>query len=214
MRGARSALMWGLLLGVGVGLAGCNASAQEYSPEVMRALQAQDSGDYAAAYRMWSDLAEHGDVKAATMAGMLAYDGKGMAADPVRAFDWWLRGYPSNGDAIGNIGVAFRDGKGVPRNPPIALALFLYVYMEGRGSDATQIRNNSNLRRLLDSISKEDRAHALCSTLPYVDAYVRSRGTLKGMPAKFEPTADHPRIKDNGWWSPEEREDMKTVECQ
>ena len=185
-----------------------SVAAQGVSPQA--ALSAEKSGDHEKAIEIFSRLAEKGDSRAMIHIGNKYYSGDGVAIDYVKSMDWWLQAFEAqNGDAPGNIGVLYRDGKGVEKNRRIAYLLFLFTHMDGLGTESTQIRVNANLRREMSELSQPEIEEALCYTMDYVFAYVRSRGNLKSVPKETLPSSGSTRIKDNGWWLESEREDLK-----
>ena len=157
----------------------------------------------------WEGLAKKGDVKAMMSLGMVYHTGDGVDVDYTKAMDWYLQAYAKNdGDALNNIGVLFRDGLGMPKNEKIAYLLFLKVHMEGLGTEGTQMRSGSSLGRLVGSMKKEDIAEALSYTWPYVDQVVKSRGKNMKIASNVLPTKQRPKIRDNHWWTDDERKQM------
>ncbi len=172
------------------------AKASAGAPEAMSALK---QGDYDTAYREFSALAEQGDTKAMITIGMFFYEGDGFPQDYRKAMDWFHRAMVlGNGDGYNNIGVMFRDGKGVEVNRAIAYDLFLIVHMAGMGSQGTQTRANRNLRREVRELGEDQIKYALCLSEAQVLAYVEQRGTT---PAHtISPPGKHVAIKDREWW--------------
>ncbi len=177
---------------------------------VQEGLSAIDRGDYETAYREFNALAEAGDDIAMVTIGLWFHEGTGFEQDYVKAMDWYLKAFKrGNGDAYNNIGVLYRDGLAVKANLPIAYVLFLLTHLRGLGSDATQIRANSNLRRIIEATSDSERTLGLCMTEEYVRAFVMSRGSLKAPKRKHLPSRRRPRIKDNkSLWLPSEARQM------
>ena len=157
----------------------------------------------------WVGLANKGDVKAMISLGVMYHTGDGIKADYTKALDWYLMAYAKHdGDALSNIGVLFRDGLGVPKNPKVAYLLFLAVHMEGLGSESTQYRAGDCLSRLSESLKKDEIYEALSYTWDYVDQIVKSRGKNTKADKDVLPTTKRPRIRDNGWWLEDERKKM------
>ena len=174
------------------------------------AIAAEKAGNHEEAIKLFSVLADTGDSKAMIHVGNKYYSGDGADVDYTKAMDWWLRAFhANNGDAPGNIGVLYRDGKGVEQNRKIAYTLFLATHMEGLGSESTQIRVNRHLRREADELSRADIEEALCYTWEYVLAYIEARGQLAAPPEEVLPASGKTRLKDNGWWLESERKDLK-----
>lgn len=157
----------------------------------------------------YEKLAAQGDARAMVELGPRHHRGDGVKQDYAAAYDWYLKaGEKSNGDALNNIGVLHRDGLGVPKNQKVAYLLFLYVHMEGLGTDETQTRAGRNLDRLQAELPERDLHEALSYTIPYLLQIVRSRGKDLAIRSEVLPTKERPRIRDNGWWLESERKKM------
>ena len=181
---------------------------------VQEGIDAMNSGDYEAAYREFSALAEEGDDIAMVTIGLWYHEGTGFPQDYSKALDWYLRAYArSNGDAYNNIGVMFRDGLGVPVNRSVSYALFLLTHLRGLGSESTQYRANSNLRREIEATTDEQRTLGLCMTEIFLYEFVKSRGTLKVPKKEHLPSRKYPRIKDHpDLWLDSEKAELQ-FEC-
>lgn len=174
------------------------------------ALAARGRADFAAAYPLWVELAEKGDDKAAIEVGVMHHLGQGVPQNHGLAMEWYLKAFPKNGDALNNIGVMYRDSLGVPQNRKIAYLLFLTVHIVGLGNEATVTRANRNLRRELSELSLVERQESLCYTSQYLVAYVKSKGTLEGIPENLRASPERKRIKELNWWLPGE---VKEFSC-
>ena len=165
-------------------------------------LEALRKADYKTAMIEFSGLADKGDTKAMTQVGLFYYEGKGVKQDYSRAMDWFLKAFSNqNADAFLNIGVMYRDGQGVKANKKIAYCIFLTTHMCSLGSESTQIRANSCLRRIMDELPKEEIKDCLSNyTLSYMTAYIEARGKLDGIPDKHKPSKEQPALKDLDWW--------------
>jgi hypothetical protein len=173
------------------------------------AIAAERSGDHKQAIELFTVLADSGDSLAMIHVGNKYYSGDGVEVDYTKAMDWWLRAFhANNGDAPGNIGVLYRDGKGVKQNRKIAYTLFLATHMEGLGSESTQMRVNNHLRREAAELPPTDIEEALCYTWEYVLAYIDARGQLAEPPAEVLPSSGKTRLKDNHWWLDSERANL------
>lgn len=174
-------------------LAGVGSAAESKDPEHAR----------------FERLAADGDAAAMTELGLRYHEGRGVKQDYARACDWYLKAVEhGDGDAFNNLGVLHRDGLGLPQNRKVAYLIFLAVHMEGMGGDDTQIRAGRNLQRLVDQLPKEEIYEALSYTWPYVVQIIKSRGKNLAVGADVLPSAERPRIRDNGWWLPSERAGM------
>ena len=89
----------------------CSAGGQTQFDE---GRAAYDRGDYAAALRLWTPLAQQGHAKAQEAIGTMYYEGRGVARDYGAAFRWF-RGAADQGDpnAPCYLGVMYHDGLGV-----------------------------------------------------------------------------------------------------
>lgn len=158
---------------------------------------------------MFEKLAAQGDCAAMVELGLLHHTGKGRPVDYVKAMDWYLKAYAkSDGDALNNIGVLFRDGLGVPKNQKVAYLLFLIVHMEGLGDDATQSRAGRNLSRLVESLPRQEVEEALSYTLPYLSQIVQSRGKDLAIGKDVLPAKGRLRFRDADWWLDSEKKMM------
>jgi hypothetical protein len=153
------------------------------------------AGKYSEAMPELRKLADGGDTTAMVTIGNLNYEGQGVPQSYQEAMSWWLRAADHSGDAFSNIGVLYRDGKGVPRNLEIAYDIFVITHMRGLGDRATQVRNGGNLQKTVAMMSQDEVKAALCLSEEYVLSFVRNRGQAspddkkRGVP-----------IKDRDWW--------------
>ena len=154
------------------------------------------SGKYEEAAKEFEILAAEGDTRAMVTIGELHYSGKLGSTNYEQANAWWLRAYKAgNADALSNIGVLYRDGKGVEQNLEVAYNIFLIVHMKSLGSQNTQVRNNRNLRKTIAKLEEDRVKMALCNSEEYVYRYIDSKGI------SVEPTKiDEIKIKDKNWW--------------
>lgn len=196
------------LLALALVLLSCSgAYGQNVTPQM--AIAAENAGDHQKAVKLFATLAEDGDSKAMIHIGSKYYSGDGVAVDYSESMNWWLKALrANNGDAPGNIGVLYRDGKGVKQNRKIAYTLFLATHMMSLGTESTQIRVNNLLRREMAELPPEEIEEALCYTMEYVFAYIEAKGELKTPPPAVLPSAGKTRIKDNNWWLDSERDNL------
>lgn len=154
------------------------------------------SGQYEKAAKEFAVLADEGDSRAMVTIGNLHYSGKLGPIDFEQSHAWWHRAYQAgNADALSNIGVLYRDGKGVEQNLEVAYNIFLIVHMKGLGGQSTQIRNNGNLRKTIAKLDEARITKALCTSEEYVYRYIDAKGE------SVQPTQDgEQRIKDKNWW--------------
>ena len=80
-----------------------------------------DRGQFARAADTWRDLARAGEPEAAFRLGLVNDLGLGRAADPVKAFRWYLEAaHRGHAAAQFNVGVMLDAGTGTSRSPPAA----------------------------------------------------------------------------------------------
>ena len=188
-------------------MASVSLAEENYTPQ--QAVEAERIGDHKKAMEIFIKLAEQGDNVSMVNIGTKYYLGEGVEQNYKKAMDWWIKAFKlGNGDAGGNIGVLYRDGKGVKKNRKIAYILFLITHMEGLGTEATQYRVNSLLRREIAEQPESDIKEALCYTGEYIVDYLEARGNLKKIAQDSLPSSGKTRFKDNNWWLPSEKEKL------
>lgn len=80
-------------------------------------LDAYDSGNYAAALRIFVRLAEQGDALAQNNLGVMYESGRGVTQNHREAVRWYrLAAEQGNADAQNNLGGMYAEGQGVPQN--------------------------------------------------------------------------------------------------
>jgi len=175
------------------------ANAKTTSREALRLM---DQGKTVEAIQALEKLAEAGDDQAMVQLGIYYHQGTVLKQDHSKAMDWFLRAYKhQNADAFVNLGVMHRDGQAVPKNKKMAFCVFLTTHMCGLGSQSTQYRSNSCLRRLLAELSKDDIKDCLSNyTLGYLTAYLEARGKMEGIPDRYTPSEENPALRDLGWF--------------
>lgn len=86
---------------------------------------AYDVGDYAAAYRIWSELARQDDLAAMRNTAQLLRQGKGVAKDARGAFRLYVEAAEKGlVTAMANVGDMYLAGEGTERNPQAAAAWY------------------------------------------------------------------------------------------
>ena len=176
------------------------ARAEISGPEAWGLMQ---DGKVKESIAAFEKLSAKGDTKAMVQLGLFYHEGEGVKQDYRKAMDWYLKAFEKqNADALSNLGVMHRDGLGgVPKNKKMAYCVFLTIHMCGLGSQSTQMRANSCLRRLVSELSNDDIKDVLSNyTLSYMQAYIDARGKVKGIPAKYKPAKDNPALRDMDWW--------------
>lgn len=99
--------------------------AAEKASRFDQAVAAYDAGDYATAYRMWSDLAEEDDLAAMRNAAQLLRQGKGVQKDTKAAFELYVEAAEKGlVTAMANVGDMYLAGEGVEKNPQAAAAWY------------------------------------------------------------------------------------------
>lgn len=141
------------------------------------AIKLLENGQYHEAMKEFTALAKTGDHVAMVAIGNMHYRGHGTSQDYKKALDWWMKAYElGNPDAIVNIGVLFRDGKGVEKNLMIAYDIFLLIQLKNIGGPEIQYRTNSNIVKTVSRMSKLELEEALCYSEEYIARYINSYG--------------------------------------
>ena len=108
-------------------------SAADEGERFIDGLAAFDGGDMAETVRIWSDLADRGDLQASVGLAGLYLAGNGVARDPKRAAALY-RFAAERGDSNGqlNLGRLYWQGLGVDRDLMAAYAWFSLAAAQGR----------------------------------------------------------------------------------
>lgn len=113
-----------LLLAFVVSACATNIVAEKAS-RFDQAVAAYDAGDYAAAYRIWSELAAEDDLAAMRNAAQLLRQGKGVEKNPKEAFELYMEAAEKGlVTAMANVGDMYLAGEGVEKNPQAAAAWY------------------------------------------------------------------------------------------
>ncbi len=118
-------------------------------------LSAFNTGDYAAALRLWRPLAEREEPRSQAGIGFMYHRGLGVAADDREAAAW-LRRAAEHGQAEGQLmlGILFFYGQGVPRSYVLAYAWCELAEINGN-ADATLCRDAALESMPLDADREE-----------------------------------------------------------
>jgi len=159
------------------------------------ALALMDAGRYQEAYQEFQILASSGDTVAMVTIGNMFYSDQ-LGPNYDEAYKWWQKAFDArNADALVNIGVLYRDGKGVTKNLEVAYDIFIIVHMRGLGTQNTQVRNGGNLQKTIALLDKKKIFDALCYSEEYVLRYIESKGI------SVEATKENEvKIKNKDWW--------------
>lgn len=126
-------------------------------------IAAYDAGDYAAAYRVWAQLAREDDLGAMRNAAQLLRQGKGVEKDSVQAFKLF-REAAEKGlvTAMANVAEMYLTGEGTEKNPEAAAAWYARaataglsiaqmklsdMYEQGEGVERDPVRARALLER-------------------------------------------------------------------
>ncbi|MGI9500898.1 MAG: tetratricopeptide repeat protein [Geminicoccaceae bacterium] len=122
-----------LLIGFTLGQASLVPPAIAADESFIDGLAAFDAGDVAETLRIWTVLADAGDVNAQVGLAGLHLAGSGVARDPVEAARLY-RLAAESGDSNGqlNLGRLYLDGVGVERDPAAAYAWLTHAARQGR----------------------------------------------------------------------------------
>ncbi len=115
-----------LLIALGLAVSGCATNiAAEKASRFDQGVAAYDAGDFAGAYRIWSELAEEDDLAAMRNTAQLLRQGKGVEKDARRAFKLYLEAAEKGlVTAMANTGDMYLAGEGTERNPEAAAAWY------------------------------------------------------------------------------------------
>lgn len=103
-------------------------------------LQAYQNGDFAAALKEWTPLAEHGDANAQYNLGLMYAKGEGVAKDYAAAAKWYSKAADQgNINAQYNLGLMYSNGEGVPKNESEAMKWYLKAANQGDASAANNL---------------------------------------------------------------------------
>ena len=108
------------ILGPNAGGAATEDRSGGVAPDQLAEIEAQsayDKGDYAAAARMFRELATSGNAFAQSVLGELYMKGRGVARDPAEAVAW-LKKAAAQGQVLAevNLGACYESGLGVPKD--------------------------------------------------------------------------------------------------
>lgn len=181
-------------------MAGVALAVSLWAQSPQEGLAAKQAGDMAKALQIFEALAAKQDVRAMNTLGLWYHQGEGVKADPVKAYDWYLKAAElGDGDGWNNLGVLFRDGLGVKQDGELAFALFRTVTAQamGRGGVAgveTQNRAAINGNRLYEAFGAAKARTLLDWTPAYLKACLQARTRLKEVPRDCQPTIGVPSI--------------------
>lgn len=107
-------------------VSGCVTNvASEKASRFDEGTAAYDAGDYATAYRIWSELAGEDDLAAMRNAAQLLRQGKGVAKDSRGAFRLYLEAAEKGlVTAMANVADMYLAGEGTEKNPQAAAAWY------------------------------------------------------------------------------------------
>ncbi len=189
-----------LIVAVAMSMVPLTALCEDQTGEA--ACRLMETGQVEEGLKIFEQLAATGDDQAMVQLGIYYYQGEGVERDYAKAMDWFIGAVTNhNADAFVNLGVMHRDGNSVPKNKKIAYCVFLTTHMCGLGSQSTQGRSNSCLRRIIEELSNEEVKDCLSNyTLEYVMAYIEAKGDMEGIPDRYKPSKDNPALRDLDWW--------------
>ncbi len=155
-------------------------------------IAAYDSGDYAAAYRIWAQLAREDDLGAMRNAAQLLRQGKGVEKDSVQAFKLF-RGAAEKGlvTAMANVADMYLSGEGTEKNPEAAAAW--YARAATAGLSIAQMKLSEMYEQGVGVERDPVRARALLERAAR-NGYAPAQTRLKAMGAiVFDDSASAPR---------------------
>lgn len=181
-------------------MAGMGLALSLWAQTPQEGFAAKQAGDMAKAVQIFEALAAKQDARAMNTLGIWYHQGEGVKADPVKAYDWYLKAAElGDGDGWNNLGVLFRDGIGVKQDGELAFALFRAVTAQamGRGGVAgveTQNRAATNGNRLYEVFGAAKSRSLLDWTPAYLKACLRARTRLKEVPRDCQPMLGVPSL--------------------
>lgn len=144
--------IWGILGAVAVALVVGEASSDQVAGRqaFKTGRQAYDIGDYSAAARIWSPLAQAGDPSAQASLALMYAIGQGVPADVSRANDLARAAADAN-DPQGQLllGSFFLSGKGIKQSNMMAF-IWCDLALKNGNADATECRETA-LRNLTET---------------------------------------------------------------
>ena len=109
-----------------------------YAQDFLKGVEAWEKGDFAAALREWSALAEQGNTLAQFSLGWLYEDGRGVTQDHKEAVKWYLKAAEQGfEDAQFNLGVMYMNGQGVLQNNIYA---YIWVNIAASSGNAGRVK--------------------------------------------------------------------------
>ncbi|HZY17498.1 MAG TPA: hypothetical protein VFE82_03405 [Ramlibacter sp.] len=131
--------------------------------------KAREAGDVAGAVKAYASMVERGDARAAQTLGGLYFRGDFLPRDPAQAYRWFHKAY-AMGDLAGlnGLGVLYRDGLGVDKDAPVALAAFVMASAFHRDPSEQQ-RARANAGALSARMTQAHQVQALCLRVSELD---------------------------------------------
>jgi len=182
-------------------VSGCVTNlAMEKASRFDEGTAAYDAGDYATAYRVWSQLAEEDDLAAMRNTAQLLRQGKGVQKDSRKAFKLYLEASEKNlVTAMANVGDMYLAGEGTERNPEAAAAW--YARAATAGLSIAQVKLADLYEQGIGVDRDPARARALIERAArngYVPAQERLR--RMGVIVERDPEADEAAANPNEPW--------------
>ncbi len=122
------------------------AAAPAWGDDFDHAFDAYSAGDFPAALKTFTPLAEAGDSRAQYLLGRMYSEGEGVAKNEAEGAKWYRRA-AERGDAVSqlSLGTMYVNGRGVPRNFVEAYRWLEIVVAAGEdkalASRATEVRD-------------------------------------------------------------------------
>ena len=135
---------------------------------------AKERGDGLGRIAVFKSMAERGDGRAAQQIGVIFLNGQQVEKNSTTAYRWFYAAWSlSEMEGLNALGVMTRDGLGVPVNLPLAEATFYLAKSAARNREAFD-RASSNLDRLENQISPEEKSKIACMSLSSLDDALRA----------------------------------------
>ncbi|MGV3571391.1 MAG: tetratricopeptide repeat protein [Ramlibacter sp.] len=145
----------------------------EMSASVQAAQAAAARGDAQGVRAAYGSMAERGDARAAYQLGAMHLRGEIVEKDDRQAYLWFHRAWlMRESEGMNALGVMHRDGRAVPANARIALALFQLAAAQARDPRAKALAER-NLVALARRMPAAQQDAAACMTLRQIAEAVR-----------------------------------------
>ena len=196
----KSPVVLALALALALGACQTNIAAEKAS-RFDQGTAAYDAGDFAGAYRIWSQLAEEDDLAAMRNTAQLLRQGKGVDKDARRAFKLYLEAAEKGlVTAMANVADMYLAGEGAEKNPQAAAAW--YARAATAGLSLAQMKLSEMYEQGVGVDKDPARSRALLERAAR-NGYAPAQAKLKAMGVTLTDEADAapqaPQNPDDPW---------------